>query len=166
MPAKTQDELFACFDSLGIKHSTQRHEPVFTVSESQSLRDQLPGGHTKNLFLKDKKGAYFLVTLEENAVVDLKTIHTLIGASGRVSFGKPEALMDLLGVIPGAVTVLAAINDTEHQVTIVLDAPLMEYDVINGHPLSNDATTSLAREDLLTFLAHTGHRPLVLKVSS
>ncbi len=74
--------------------------------------------------------------------------------------------MDLLGVIPGAVTVLAAINDTEHQVTIVLDAPLMEYDVINGHPLSNDATTSLAREDLLTFLTHTGHRPLVLKVSS
>lgn len=166
MSAKTQDELFACFDSLGIEHSTKRHDPVFTVNESQSLRDQIPGGHTKNLFLKDKKSAYFLVTLEENAVVDLKTIHTLIGASGRVSFGKPEALMDLLGVIPGAVTVFAAINDTERQVTIVLDAPLMEHELINGHPLRNDATTSVGREDLLRFLAHTGHEPLVLKVSS
>ena len=78
MPAKTQDELFACLDSLGIKHSTQRHEPVFTVSESQSLRDQIPGGHTKNLFLKDKKGAYFLVTLEENAVVDLKSFKKML----------------------------------------------------------------------------------------
>ncbi|PWW00600.1 Ala-tRNA(Pro) hydrolase [Hoeflea marina] len=166
MPARTQDDLFACFDALGIAHSTKRHPPVFTVAESQSLRDQIPGGHTKNLFLKDKKGAYFLVTLEEDAVVDLKSIHTLIGASGRVSFGRPEALMEMLGVIPGAVTVFAAINDSDHRVTIVLDAPLMAHDVINGHPLMNDATTSVGREDLLVFLAHTGHTPLVLKVSS
>lgn len=163
---KTRKDLFDCLDALSIPHPTAEHEPVFTVAESQSLRDQIPGGHTKNLFLKDKKGAYFLVTLEENAEVNLKTIHTLIGASGRVSFGKPEALMDKLGVTPGSVTIFCAINDPEHDVTIVIDEPLMENDIINAHPLSNDATTSIGRADLLRFLSHTGHEPLILKVSS
>ena len=162
----TREALLAKLDSLGFNTRTVDHPPVFTVAESQSLREAIPGGHTKNLFLKDKKGAYFLVTLEENAAVDLKTIHTLIGASGRVSFGKPEQLMELLGVAPGSVTVFAAINDTAHQVRIVLDKPLMDHAVINGHPLINTATTSIARDDLLTFLAHTGHEPLIIQVSS
>ncbi|OCW57473.1 prolyl-tRNA synthetase associated domain-containing protein [Hoeflea olei] len=163
---KTRQDLFDCLDALSIAHSTVDHAPVFTVAESQSLRDQIPGGHTKNLFLKDKKGACFLVTLEENAEVDLKRIHTLIGASGRVSFGKPEALMEMLGVVPGSVTILAAINDPENRVKIVIDAPLLDHDIINAHPLSNDATTSIGREDLMRFLAHTGHDPLILKVSA
>lgn len=163
---KTPKDLFDCLDSLGVRHSTIEHRPVFTVAESQGLRDQIPGGHAKNLFLKDKKGAYFLVTLEENAEVNLKTIHTLIGASGRVSFGKPDALMDKLGVAPGSVTVFCAINDPAHEVTIVLDAPLLDHDIINAHPLSNDATTSIGREDLLRFLGHTGHSPMILKIST
>jgi len=162
---KTRQDLFDCLDALGIAHPTVDHEPVFTVAESQILCDQIPGGHTKNLFLKDKKGAYFLVTLEENAEVNLKTIHSLIGASGRVSFGKPEALMEKLGVTPGSVTIFCAINDAQHDVTIVIDAPLLDHDIINAHPLSNDATTSIGRDDLKRFLAHTGHEPLVLKVS-
>lgn len=162
----TQEDLLACFDALGISHKTVTHQPVFTVAESQALRDEIPGGHTKNLFLKDKKGSYFLVTLEENAEVDLKAIHGLIGGRGRVSFGSADALMEMLGVIPGSVTVFAAINDPEHRVTIVLDAPLLAHEVINGHPLSNDATTSVGRDDLMRFLAHTGHSPLVVKVSS
>jgi hypothetical protein len=77
--------------SLGIAVTTKYHPPVFTVEESKALRDEIPGGHTKNLFLKDKKGRYFLLTVGEDAVIDLKTIHTAIGASGRVSFGKPDA---------------------------------------------------------------------------
>lgn len=163
---KTPKELFDCLDAIGISHSTTGHAPVFTVAESQGLRDQIPGGHTKNLFLKDKKGSYFLVTLEENAEVNLKSIHTLIGASGRVSFGKPEALLEKLGVTPGSVTIFCAINDLAHDVTIVIDAPLLDNDIINAHPLSNDATTSIGREDLMRFLGHTGHEPLVLKVST
>lgn len=163
---KTAQELFDCLDRLNISHSTTLHAPVFTVAESQSLRDQIPGGHTKNLFLKDKKGRYFLVTLEEDAEVNLKSIHTLIGASGRVSFGKPEALMEKLGVTPGSVTIFCAINDPGHEVTIVIDAPLLEHDTINAHPLSNDATTSIGREDLIRFLADTGHAPMILKVST
>ncbi len=98
-------------------------------------------------------------------MVDLKSIHQLLGAASRVSFGKPEKLMEYLGVFPGAVTVFGAVNDTAHNVQVVLDADLMKYDVINGHPLTNEATTSIKREDLVAFLKSTGHEPRVLAVS-
>ena len=163
---KTRQDLLAFLDGIGIAHSTKDHAPVFTVAESVALRDEIPGGHTKNLFVKDKKDRYFLLTVEENALVDLKQVHTLIGASGRVSFGRPEKLMEYLGVIPGAVTALGAINDTGNNVTFVLDADLMRDDVINCHPLSNDATTSIASAHLIRFMEATGHKPLVLKVTS
>jgi Ala-tRNA(Pro) deacylase len=162
---KTPADLFAFLDSLQIHHTTKTHPPVFTVSESESLRDEIPGGHTKNLFVKDKKDQYFVLTVEERASVDLKTVHKVIGASSRVSFGRPEKMMEYLGVIPGSVTVFGAINDTDRNVTFVLDEDLMKHEIINGHPLSNDATTSIGREDLIRFLEATGHTPLVLKVS-
>ena len=163
---KTAEDLFNFLDGLGIEHKTKNHAPVFTVAESVALRDEMPGGHTKNLFVKDKKDNYFLLTVEEHATVDLKTVHQVIGAASKVSFGKPEKLMEYLGVIPGSVTVFGAINDTGHNVTFVLDKDLMEHDIINGHPLSNDATTSIGRDDLLRFLDATGHTPLVLKVTA
>ena len=163
---KTDGDLFAFLDSLGIAHATKTHAPVFTVAESVALRDEIPGGHTKNLFLKDKKDNYFLLTVEENASVDLKTIHTVIGAASRVSFGKPEKLMEYLGVIPGAVTAFGIINDTGRNVKLILDENLMQNDVINAHPLRNDATTSIGAGDLLRFIEATGHEPLVLKVTS
>lgn len=163
---KTAEDLFRFLDALKIEHKTARHEPVFTVAESVSLRDEIPGGHTKNLFVKDKKDRFFLLTVEEHAVVDLKTVHGVIGASGRVSFGKPERLMEFLGVVPGSVTVFGAINDIGHDVTFILDEDLMKEDIINGHPLTNDATTSIRRADLLRFLEATGHTPLVLKVTA
>lgn len=163
---KTEAELSAFLTELGISVSTRRHPPLFTVADSQALRGEIPGGHTKNLFLKDKKGNVFLVTVEENASVDLKQIHTIIGAVGRVSFGKPELLMELLGVIPGAVTVFGLINDSQGRVRVVLDEALMQHDVINAHPLTNEATTSIGRADLLRFIEATGHRPLILKVTA
>ena len=141
---KTAAELFEFLDGLGISHTTKQHEPVFTVAESQSLRDLIPGGHTKNLFVKDKKDQYFVLTVEENAVVDLKSIHKTIGAASRVSFGRPEKMFEYLGVVPGSVTVFGAINDTDRQVTFVLDSALLENELVNGHPLSNDQTTTIA----------------------
>ena len=162
---KTAQDLFAMLDGLGIEHKTTQHEPVFTVAESESLRDRIPGGHTKNLFVKDKKDQYFVLTVEENAVVDLKTVHKLIDASSKVSFGKPEKMLEYLGVVPGSATVFGAINDTANNVTFVLDSDLMKHDLINGHPLSNDATTTIGRDDLIRFLEATGHVPLVLKVT-
>jgi Ala-tRNA(Pro) deacylase len=162
---KTRDDLFRFLDGLGIAHKTFDHAPVFTVAESAALRDEIPGGHTKNLFVKDKKDNFFLLTVEEHAVVDLKTVHTIIGAASKVSFGKPEKLMEYLGVIPGSVTAFGAINDTGNNVTFILDQALADEEIINCHPLSNDATTSVAVKDLLRFMEATGHVPLVLKVA-
>ena len=163
---KTSDDVFGFLNTLGIAYQNHEHRPVFTVAEGEDLREKIPGGHTKNLFIKDKKSRYFLLTVEEYATVDLKTVHTLIGASGRVSFGKPEPMMEYLGVVPGSVTALGAINDTDLQVTFILDADLMENETINCHPLRNDATTSINRDDLLRFIKATGHEPLVLKVTA
>jgi Ala-tRNA(Pro) deacylase len=162
---KSADELFAFLNEIGISVTTVTHPPLFTVADSQALRGEIEGGHTKNLFLKDKKDNYFLVTVGEDAAVDLKSIHQKIGAASRVSFGKPEALLDLLGVTPGAVTALGVINDTGGRVKMVIDSELLEHPVINVHPLTNAATTSIARDDLLLFLRATGHEPAILKVS-
>ncbi len=164
--AMTRQELLDYLHGLGIAVTTVEHPPLFTVADSQSLRGEIPGGHTKNLFLKDKKDNFFLVTVGEDAVVDLKQIHSLIGAASRVSFGKPEMLMELLGVIPGAVTVFGVINDTQQRVKLILDEALMRHDVINAHPLTNEATTSISGTDLLKFIEATGHRPAVLKLSA
>src|SRR5499426_3591039 len=136
MPA-SPDDLFAFLDRLGVHHATVRHPPLFTVEESRSLRGQIAGGHTKNLFLKDKRGALYLVTALEDADIDLKSLHRRLGASGRFSFGSAEQMREVLGIEPGAVTPFAAINDTAQRVTVVLDKTLMAHPVINCHPLRN-----------------------------
>jgi Ala-tRNA(Pro) deacylase len=158
----TPADLLARLDALGIKTETVEHVAVFTVAESQFIKDSIPGGHTKNLFLKDRKGRIFLVTAQAEARIDLKRLHETIGASGRVSFGSAELLGEVLGVEPGSVTPLALMNDTEGRVSFVLDETLMGYDVINVHPLVNTMTTSMAAGDLLTFLRATGHEPRIL----
>jgi Ala-tRNA(Pro) deacylase len=163
MPASV-DDLMASLDRLGIATTTVSHPPLFTVEESRALRGAIPGAHTKNLFLKDKKDAIFLLTVLEDAEIDLKQVHHLIGASGRVSFGKPELLLDKLGVIPGAVTPFGLINDRPPSVTVILDAALVENDRINCHPLTNTATTTIATPDLLAFIRAGGHEPRILSL--
>jgi Ala-tRNA(Pro) deacylase len=158
-------DLFAFLDRLGIAHVSVTHPPLFTVGQSQSLRGTIPGGHTKNLFLKDKKGALFLVTALEDAVIELKSLHRLLNASGRFSFGSADLMRETLGIEPGAVTPLAAMNDTERRVTVVLDAALMRHDTINCHPLVNTMTTSIARADLVRFLDATGHPPRIVAIA-
>jgi Ala-tRNA(Pro) deacylase len=162
---KTPDELFAFLTDAGIGVSTKEHPPLYTVADSQALRGDIAGRHTKNLFLKDKKDNFFLVTVGEDAQVDLKTIHQIIGAASRVSFGNPEKLMEYLGVSPGAVTAFGVINDAEGRVRAVLDEELMQHAIVNAHPLVNVATTSIAPRDLVAFMRATGHEPAILKVS-
>ena len=164
MPA-TPEELFAFLDRLGIAHRTQTHPPLFTVEQSQALRGTIPGGHTKNLFLKDKRDAVFLVVAPEDASIDLRTLHQRLGA-GRFSFGSAELMRDLIGVEPGAVTAFGVINDTARRVTVVLDTGLMKHAVVNCHPLVNTMTTSIARDDLVKFLAATGHAPRIEPVTA
>ena len=162
--AATPADLFAFLDRLGIAHRTVEHAPLFTVEQSRALRGQIPGGHTKNLFLKDKKGALFLVTTLEDARIELKRLHHRFG-SGRFSFGSADLLRATLGVEPGSVSPFGAINDLAHAVTIVLDAAMLECATLNYHPLVNTMTTTIARDDLFRFLAATGHDPRIEPVS-
>ena len=130
MPA-TPDELFAYLDSLGVAHQTVSHPAVFTVEEARTLRGRIAGGHTKNLFLRDKKGALFLVVAPEDAMIELKSLHRLLGASGRFSFGSAALMRETLGVEPGSVTPFAVINDKAGQVTVILDAAMMAHETLN-----------------------------------
>lgn len=164
--AATPKDLFNLLEALGIQTTTYEHEAVFTVEESSKIKQEIPGGHTKNLFLKDKKGNYFMIVAEGTAQIKLNSVHGLIGAKGRVSFGKSEDLMELLGVKPGSVTAFAPMNDTENKVKIIIDAPLMRHDLINCHPLTNEMTTTISKEDLLRFLEHVNHSPEIVQVSS
>jgi Ala-tRNA(Pro) deacylase len=164
VPASRQD-LFARLAGLGINTETVEHPAVFTVAESSLLERQLPGGHTKNLFLKDRKDRLFLVVALGHAHIGLKTLHQTLGCD-RLSFGKPELLLEVLGVAPGSVTPFALINDKAHRVTVILDADMMSHERLNYHPLENTATTNIAREDLVKFIRAGGHEPRVVAVSS
>jgi Ala-tRNA(Pro) deacylase len=157
----TRDDLFALFDHLGIPHRTLEHPPVFRVGEGEEVKADLPGGHTKNLFLKDAKGQLWLVSALQDARIDLKRLPAAIG-SARLSFGSPERLLEALGVTPGSVTAFALVNDLEHRVRFVLDAGLAAADPVNFHPLSNTATTAISQGDFRRFLDHLGVTPTVV----
>jgi Ala-tRNA(Pro) deacylase len=161
----TPDQLFAFLDSLRIAHTTVKHPPLFTVEQSRALRGQISGGHTKNLFLRDKKHQLFLVVALEDAEIDLKGLHRQLGATGRFSFGSSDLLREVWGVEPGAVTPFGAINDPQSRVTVVLDAAMVEHETLNYHPLVNTMTTSIKRGDLVKFLEATGHVPHMARVS-
>lgn len=164
MPASRAD-LFAMLDSLGIRTKTYEHSAVFTVAESLDIEKAMPGGHTKNLFLKDKKDRLFLVVALNDAAIDMKTLHKTL-ACDRLSFGKADLLEEVLGIKPGSVTPFSIMNDTAARVTIVLDATMMDEPLLNYHPLENTATTAIACEDLMRFIRATGHEPRILPVSS
>ena len=158
----TEEDLYARLDALGVAHHTQRHPPVFTVTESADLKRALPGAHTKNLFLKDKKGALALVCAHADARIDLNQTAALVGL-GRPSFAAADLLMAHLGVLPGSVTVFALINDAARRVRLVLDVALLDAELVNFHPLRNDATTALAPAGLLTFIAATGREAVIVR---
>ena len=158
---KTRDELFALFAELGIDQRTVEHPAVFRVGEGEAIKAALPGGHTKNLFLKDSKGQLWLVSALQDTQIDLKAMPNVIG-SARLSFGSPDAMASALGVTPGSVTAFALINDAGHAVRFVLDAALADADPVNFHPLVNTATTAISRADFRRFLAALGVEPLTV----
>ena len=158
---KTRAELFAFLDAHGVDHATTEHPAVFTVAEGEAIKAALPGGHSKNLFLKDAKGQLWLISALGETAIDLKTLPGVIG-SARLSFGSPERLLDALGVTPGSVTALALINDPDHAVRFVLDAALADADPVNFHPLANTATTAISRAGFRRFLAALGVTPMIV----
>jgi Ala-tRNA(Pro) deacylase len=158
---QTRDDLIALFDRLGIEHRTVEHEAVFRVGEGDDIKSGLPGGHTKNLFLKDAKGQLWLVSALQDTLIDLKALPATIG-SAKLSFGSAERLAAALGVTPGSVTAFALINDPDHRVRFVLDAELASADPVNFHPLTNTATTAISQGDFRRFLAALGVEPLIV----
>ena len=163
MPA-TPDELLARLAALGISQRTYEHPAVFTVEEAKALRGTLPGGHCKSLFLKDKKGGFWLAVMLEERRIDLKKLAARLTAP-RFSFGGAADLHRLLGVRPGSVTPFALFNDVEHLVTPVLDAAMLECDPLNYHPLQNDRTTAISAADLLRLIAASGHAPQIVDLA-
>jgi len=151
-------QLFARLAELGLAHNTVEHAPVFTVEQAKAHRGELPGHHIKNLFLRNKKEQMWLVVALEDRAIDLKRLGEMLGA-GRLSFGSPERLGKYLGVEPGSVTPFAVINDTQHQVTLVLDEGLKGEELVNAHPLTNAMTSAISLADLLRFFEATGHTP-------
>jgi Ala-tRNA(Pro) deacylase len=163
-PPITPEELFARLDALGIAHRTYSHPAVFTVAEAAALRGELPGGHSKSLFLKDKRDGFWLAVMLEERRIDLRKLSTRLGAP-RFSFGGAADLYAVLGVHPGSVTPFALVNDIAHRVIPVLDAAMLDHDPLNYHPLVNDRTTSVAPADLLRFIAACGHQPHIVDLA-
>lgn len=157
----TRQELFEYLNDHKIKHTTHDHAPIFTVEEGAHIKASMPGGHTKNLFLKDKAGRFFLICALGNTPIRINKLHPILGCK-RLSFGKAEPLLELLGMTPGSVTLFSILNDTDNQVTLILDKALLNHDIVNFHPLLNDATTAISSADMISFAKTTGHDPVIL----
>ena len=159
--AWTPDQLQQRLDELGLATKLFEHNAVFTVEDNIACREDMPGGHCKNLFLKNKKGQMWLVSMLEDDRLDIKALGQALGGE-RLSFCKPDRLMEHLGVIPGSVTPFAVVNDTENLVQVILQRRLMEHSPINFHPLRNHLTTAITPGDLVTFLEAQDHPPQIL----
>lgn len=164
MPA-TPEELFARLAELGIETQTARHPPVFTVEEARAARlaegRAIPGGHCKNLFLKDKAGQLWLVVMLEDDRLDMKLAQARLG-SARLSFASADLMRAVLGVEPGTATPFTALNPTAAAVQVILEARMMRESLLNYHPLTNEATTTIAAADLVAFLRAQGHAPRIV----
>ena len=161
----TRETLFEYLDTLGISHSTVDHDPIFTVEEGREIKASMPGGHTKNLFLKDKQGRLFLVCALGETPIKVNRLHPVLECK-RLSFGKPDLMEQHLGVTPGSVTLFSVINDQDGAVTLVIDQTLMDHDIVNFHPLLNDATTAISSDDMIVFAKATNHEPIILDFST
>jgi len=165
--AKTREDLLAYLDKLGVNHRTVDHPAIFTVDEGRDLKRDLAGGHSKNLFLKDKKGALTLAVALSDTRIDLVGLGKAIGAKGRLSFGKPDLMTATLGVIPGAVTPFTLINESAHGLGhIILDKNILAYDPVWFHPLENTASTAISPHDLVVFVESCGFQPKILDLAA
>lgn len=165
--AKTRRDLFAFLDALGISHRTVDHPPMFTVEEGRDFKASMPGGHSKNLFLKDKKDRLFLAVAHCDTPVDIVGYGKAAGARGRLSFGRPELMTATLGVIPGAVTPFALINEGASALAeVAVDGALLSWPAVWFHPLENNASTAVSPQDLLRFIRACGHEPRLVDLAA
>jgi len=152
----SSDELLVMLENQGITHKTVDHAPMWTVEDAKSLREPCDYGHTKNLFVRNKKGEMWLLCLHEDRLVDLKAAARRAGTN-RFSFASSARMMQYLGVTPGAVSAFSILNDVTHQVRFLMDESLMAHPALHIHPLINTRTTTISRQALLDFLGRRGH---------
>jgi Ala-tRNA(Pro) deacylase len=162
-PDSREAALYKLLGEIGITWTTVEHAPVFTVGESAAIYERLSGCHTKNLFLKDKKGGLWLAVVRAHLRVDLNALAKVLDAP-RFSFGSPELLEATLGITPGSVTPFALMNDTSHVVTVVLDAAMLDESPLNFHPMRNDRTSAITPAGLTAFVRATGHTPRIVQI--
>lgn len=164
---KNRADLFKRLDALGIAHRTVEHPPIFTVEEGRGFKASMPGGHSKNLFLKDKKDRLFLAVAHCDTPVDIVGYGRAAGSKGRLSFGRPELMTATMGVIPGAVTPFALINETARALTeVAVDTALLGHEDVWFHPLENNASTALSPADLLKFIRACGFEPRIVDLAA
>jgi Ala-tRNA(Pro) deacylase len=162
-PPATPEELLALLDEMGIESATHHHPPVFTVEEAQEQKGDLPGAHTKNLFLRDRRGRMWLVVALHDRPLDLLALARAmkpLGVAGRLSFGSGERLMKWMGLTPGAVSPFGLVNDRQGKVRVALDLGLQDQEIWNAHPLSNEMTTALSPDEMIRFLEAVDHPPV------
>ena len=153
-----KEAVYGVLQELEIDYTVTEHEAAFTVEQADTIYGHLKGGHSKNLFLRNKKGdQHYLVVAESHRPVDLKVVRALLEASS-LSFASPQRLMTHLGLTPGAVSPFGLLNDTQRHVRVLLDEALMKHESLNFHPNVNTATLTLSTGDFRRFLAHLGHQ--------
>ena len=153
-----KDDLIRILNDHGFEFFIKEHAPLFTVEDSKELRGQIEGAHSKNLFLKDAKANFFLISIEESASIDLKKTMQQI-QSKKLSFAKPEYLQDILGIEPGSVSPFALLNDTKKQVKFYLDRSFLDSETVNFHPLINTSTVNISPQNLIE-LIEKYHNPV------
>jgi len=164
-PPLSRQALFAVLDENNIAHKTLDHDPIFTVEDGADIKAKMSGANTKNLFLKDKAGAFFLICAQSDTQTKINKLHAHLGCK-RLSFGKAEYLLEHLGVTPGSVTLFSVINDTDNHVRLILDKALLDHDIVNFHPLLNNATTAISSADMVKFAGLTNHDPMIINFAA
>ena len=156
----TEKQLFERLEALRINPRTVEHPPIMTVAEGRAFKSAMPGGHSKNLFLKDKKGALTLITAHCDTEIDLVSVGKQIGARGRLSFASAALMQEILCITPGAVTPFALLNPAAaHILNVIVDKVFFDFETVWFHPLRNTASTAISPSDLLRFVQSTGHEP-------
>ncbi|SBT07952.1 Aminoacyl-tRNA editing enzymes YbaK, ProX (fragment) [Candidatus Accumulibacter aalborgensis] len=164
MPLDESQPLMTMLEEFGIASATVEHPSLRTIDDSRRLRGDLPGAHAKSLFLKDRRGGYWLLVALEQTRIDLRVAASVLQAP-RFSFASMDELSRLLGVVPGAVSPFAAVNDVHGRVCVVIEQRVLASELINCHPLRNDRTTTIATLDLVRFLEQIGHPPRIIDLS-
>ena len=156
--AATAEEVLVSIENAEMEHETQVHEALYTVEQAKQVVYDKPGAHTKNLFLRNKKGRMVLLVVEQDTMIDLKSLRDKLEITGgHLSFASTDRLTRFLGVVPGSVSPLALINDHSNSVQVYFEKSVLDEEYIYLHPCRNTHTTRMRCDDLLKLIESWDH---------